>query len=105
MARDPIPSAPDGRCPICDAGDAYIGVRIDRDYFVECLNCGVYRASRKAFRHFEYLRERGEPVGLHKLQRLATWLKARQTGANTHLDYDTWQELIGIERENDSPVA
>jgi hypothetical protein len=95
VAIDAVPRAPAGHCPICAAGDAYIGVRIDRDYFVECLNCGVYRASRRAFRHFEYLRDRAEAAGLDRLDRLAAHLKARARGENTHLDYDTWYELIG----------
>lgn len=101
MAGDLVPHAPAGLCPICAADDAYIGIRIDRDYFVECLNCGVYRASRRAFRHFEYLRERADAPSLDKLERLAAWLKDRQVGANIRLDYDSWRALIGLDGEPD----
>lgn len=86
---------PLARCPICDAADAYVGRRLDKDdYFVECVRCGVYYASRKAFRHFEYLRWRAETVGLDRLSRLARALHARPRGAHVRLEYDTWQHLI-----------
>jgi hypothetical protein len=95
MVENALP-IPTGRCPICDARDAYLGHREDRrEYFVECVNCGVYSASRKAFRHFEYLRWRGEPAGLDRLDQLATRLKARPPGIVVRLDYDTWHELLG----------
>lgn len=82
-------------CPICDASDAYVGQRLDKDeYFVECIVCGVYRATRKAFRHFEYLRWRGDSAGLERLNRLARALHDVQPGAIVRLDYDTWQQLI-----------
>jgi Zn ribbon nucleic-acid-binding protein len=89
------PPIPTGRCPICDANDTYIGRREDRDeYFVECLNCGIYGATRKAFRHFEYLRWRNDPTGLQRLELLAAYLKSRPPGSATRLEYDTWLELI-----------
>lgn len=89
------PVIPTGRCPICDADDAYLGQRVDRDeYFVECINCGVYLATRKAFRHFEYLRWRAEHIGLQRLDQLASYLKHRPRGATTRLGYDTWQDLL-----------
>jgi hypothetical protein len=89
------PVLPTGRCPICDADDTYIAQRADRDeYFVECLNCGIYSATRKAYRHFEYLRWRGEPAGLERLTQMASVLKDRAPGTLTRLDYDTWQSLL-----------
>lgn len=92
---DVAPVIPTGRCPVCDAQDTYLGQRADRDdYFVECLNCGVYIATRKAFRHFEYLRWRAQPEGLERLAQLAVYLKNRARGTITKLEYDTWQSLI-----------
>lgn len=100
MSQEDEPGTPSGRCPICDAEDAYIAARPDRpEYFVECLNCGVYRASRKAFRHFEYLRWRAEREGLGNLERLASVLKASPRGANIRLEYDNWRQLIGLPDE------
>jgi len=82
-------------CPICNASDAYVDQRLDRDdYFVECVRCGVYHASRKAFRHFEYLRWRAEGAGLERLDKLARALHERPPGAQVRLEYDTWQQLI-----------
>lgn len=92
---DAVPSNPTGRCPVCAADDTYLGQRADRsEYFVECLNCGVFTATRKAFRHFEYLRWRSEPDGLERLSRLAEFLRNRKRGTVTRLEYDTWQDLL-----------
>ena len=92
---DAVPVLPTGRCPVCDADDTYLGQRADRDdYFVECLNCGVYMASRKAFRHFEYLRWRSQADGLERLAELAQYLRTRPRGTITKLEYDTWQNLL-----------
>lgn len=92
---DDAPVLPTGRCPICDAEDTYIAQRADRnEYFVECLNCGVYSATRKAYRHFEYLRWRGDPAGLDRLTQMAIFLKRRPRGTVTVLDYDTWQNVL-----------
>jgi hypothetical protein len=92
---DDAPVPPAGRCPICDADDTYLGQRADRDeYFIECLNCGVYMATRKAFRHFEYLRWRAQPEGMARLAALAEYLKKRARGTATRLEYDTWQSLL-----------
>jgi len=96
MADEPVLTL--SRCPVCDAADAYVARRGDVDeYFVECVNCGVYEASRKAKRHFEYLRWRGEPSGLNRLDRLARALHRRRPGARVRLDFDTWHELIGTQ--------
>ena len=93
MSQAPV--IPTGRCPICDADDAYIGQRVDRDeYFVECINCGVYVATRKAFRHFEYLRWRAESSGLQHLEQLAAYLKQFPRGITTRLEYDAWRDLL-----------
>ena len=92
---DNAPGLPTGHCPACDAPDTYIAQRADRqEYFIECLNCGVYSATRKAFRHFEYLRWRGDPAGLDRLAQLAALLKNRPRGTVTRLDYDSWQSLL-----------
>lgn len=64
-------------------------------YYVECLNCKVYRASRKAFRHFEYLRGRGDAEGLAKLRRLGEALSNRRTTGAAKLEYDSWERLAG----------
>jgi hypothetical protein len=94
VERVPLPLA---TCPVCDAPDAYIEQRRDKDdYFVECPRCTVYTASRKAFRHLEYLRWRGEPEGLHRLNRLAHVLKDRRRRATIRLDYDNWQRLLEL---------
>ena len=91
---DTVP-LPTGRCPVCGADDTYLGQRADRnEYFVECLNCGVFTATRKAFRHFEYLRWRADPDGLGRLTRLAEVLRNRTRGTATRLEYDTWQDLL-----------
>ena len=60
------------------------------EYYAECVNCGVYRASRRAFRLFQYLRDKADPESLQRLERLATRLKARGRGPAARLDYDTW---------------
>jgi hypothetical protein len=71
-----------------------LGQRLDKDdYFVECVRCGVYQASRKAFRHFEYLRWRGDPAGIARLERLAQRLHTRTDNEMVRLDYDTWQSV------------
>ena len=89
------PVLPTGRCPVCDAEDTYLGQRTDRDeYFIECIDCGVYTATRKAFRHFEYLRWRAQADGLERLSELAGYLKRRPRGTQTKLEYDTWQDLL-----------
>jgi hypothetical protein len=92
-----VPPLPLAACPVCDAPDAYIEQRPDNDdYFVECPRCTVYTATRKAFRHFEYLRWRGEADGLQRLDRLAQALKNRRTKATIRLDYDNWQGLLDL---------
>ena len=79
---------------MCTAPDAYIDrLSASDEYYVECVNCRVYRATRKAFRHLEYLRAKGEPAGLHRLERLAAALRSRERGAAVRLDYDTWEQL------------
>ena len=89
------PALPLAACPVCDAPDAYIEQRRVRDdYFVECPRCTVYTATRKAFRHFEYLRWRGEPEGLQRLDRLAQVLATPRKAATIRLDYDPWQDLL-----------
>jgi Zn ribbon nucleic-acid-binding protein len=93
MSQAPV--IPTGRCPICDADDAYMGQRVDCDeYFVECIECGVYLATRKVFRHFEYLRWRAESSGLQRLEQLAAYLNHRPRGTTTRLEYDGWQDLL-----------
>jgi Zn ribbon nucleic-acid-binding protein len=95
MVEENTPGASHARCPICDAPDAFIApVDAREDFFVECVNCGVYHATRKAFRHFEYLRWRGEPQGLLKLDRLAAMLRTRVTDRLVRLEYDTWHRFI-----------
>jgi hypothetical protein len=80
-------------CPVCGAPDAFVGTLRDGDeYYVECVNCGVYRASRRAYRLFQYLRGKADSESLQRLDRLAQRLKARGRGAAVHLDYDTWEE-------------
>ena len=76
--------------------DAFIeAVREGDEYYVECVNCHVYRASRRAFRHFEYLRGKSDAESLERLGRLADALKNRARGAAIQLEYDTWQTLLG----------
>jgi hypothetical protein len=83
-------------CPICAAADAFIEpVRDGDEYYVECVNCHVYRASRRAFRHFEYLRGKADTESLARLGRLAEALKSRSRSGAIQLEYDTWQELLG----------
>jgi len=91
MNQESSPPAPAGLCPICGATNAYVEALADREVFVECLNCRVYRASRKAFRHFEYLRWRQDPAGLAKLARLAATLKHHKPTSPIRLEYDTWE--------------
>ena len=80
---------------MCAAADAFVEpVRDGDEYYVECVNCRVYRASRRAFRHFEYLRGKGDPDSLERLQKLATALNKRGRGAAVQLEYDTWHKLI-----------
>jgi hypothetical protein len=87
----PISRAP---CPICGATDAFVDtLRNGDEYYVECINCNVYRASRRAFRHFEYLRWREDATGLARLNRLAAALRARGRVGAARLEYDTWDEL------------
>ncbi|MBA3270531.1 MAG: hypothetical protein H0T71_08445 [Acidobacteria bacterium] len=92
-AQEGTPITP-GTCPVCAAPDAFIDQYREGDaYYVECVKCSVYCATRRAFRHFEYLRNKSEPEGLARLARLAAALHARGRGAAARLDYDTWQEL------------
>lgn len=87
---------PQGNCPICSATDAYVApLGAGDEYYVECLNCKVYRASRKTFRHFEYLRARGEARGLDKLKRLGAALNQRVRTGAARLDFDTWESFAG----------
>jgi hypothetical protein len=82
-------------CPVCEAPDAYIEQRREKnDYFVECRQCNVYTATRKAFRHFEYLRARADPPGIRRLEQLAHVLKNRRPGVAIRLNYDGWQQLL-----------
>jgi hypothetical protein len=91
---DQHPPIPLGSCPVCGASDAFVDTLRDGDeYYVECVNCKVYRASRRAFRLFEYLRWRAEPDGLARLNRLATALNIRGGSGAARLEYDTWDEL------------
>ena len=80
------------QCPVCAAPDAYIETLKNTDeYYVECVNCRVYRASRRAFRLFEYLRGRADRHSLQRLDRLAAALRQRPRGQTTYLDYETWE--------------
>lgn len=65
----------------------------EHEYYVECVNCQVYRAGKRAFRLFHYLREKGDPASLERLARLAAVLRARVPGPAPRLDYDTWEQL------------
>jgi Zn ribbon nucleic-acid-binding protein len=94
IAQQGTPITP-ATCPVCAATDAYIDKFLDGDeYYVECVNCKVYRATRRAFRHFEYLRAKGDRDGLARLARLAAALHARGRGSTARLEYDTWEELV-----------
>jgi hypothetical protein len=93
IAQQVTPITP-STCPVCAATDAFVDKFPDGDeYYVECVNCKVYRASRRTFRHFEYLRTKGDRDGLARLDRLAAALRARERGAAIRLDYDSWEEL------------
>ena len=84
-----------GVCPVCGAPDAFIDTLHDGDeYYVECVNCRVYRASRRAFRLFQYLRDKADAESLTRLQRLAAALRSRERGAAVQLDYETWETSI-----------
>lgn len=79
---------------MCGAPDAFVDIiRDGYEYYVECAYCQVYRASRRAFRLFQYLRARGDANSLHRLERLASGLHARARGAAAQLDYDTWERF------------
>lgn len=79
---------------MCGADDAFIDTLGSGDeYYVECVNCHVYRASRRAFRLFQYLREKADAPSLERLQRLAAALHARGRGAAAQLDYETWESF------------
>jgi predicted RNA-binding Zn-ribbon protein involved in translation (DUF1610 family) len=46
-------------CPVCGARDAFTDtVRDGDEYYVECVNCQIYLATRRAYRLFQYLRAR-----------------------------------------------
>ena len=94
-----IPPIPRASCPVCGDEEAFVDtLRGGDEYYVECLNCKVYRASRRAFRLFEYLRWRAEPEGLARLNRLAAALNARGGTGAARLEYDTWDELASRPR-------
>lgn len=77
---------------MCGAQDAFVDTIGDGDeFYVECVNCHVYRASRRAFRLFQYLRTKADAQSLQRLQALATRLHARGRGVAAQLDYDTWE--------------
>lgn len=79
-------------CPVCAAPDAYVEtLSHDADYYVECVNCRVYRASRRAFRLFQYLRGKADRESLRRLDRLAAALRERPRGQTSYLEYDTWE--------------
>ena len=81
-------------CPVCGALDAYVDtIRNDDEYYVECVNCQVYRASRRAFRLFQYLRTKGDGDSLGRLQRLAECLRTRSRGAAAQLEYESWESF------------
>lgn len=81
-------------CPVCGALDAFIDtLRGGDEYYVECVNCHVYRASRRAFRLFQYLRTKADEESLCRLRTLATRLHARGRGAAAQLEYDTWESF------------
>jgi hypothetical protein len=100
---DPTRGLAAGHCPICDADDAFVELLSTGDeYYVECVNCKVYRASRRAFRHFEYLRWRQDPAGLARLDRLGSVLRDRQRSA-IRLEYDTWESLLRDDEPRTGP--
>jgi hypothetical protein len=81
-------------CPVCGARDAFIDTLRDGDeYYVECVHCQVYRATRRAFRLFQYLRTRADADSLRRLAALAERLHARPPGAAPQLDYETWESF------------
>ena len=93
IAQQETPLTP-STCPVCAATDAFVDkFREGDEYYVECVNCKVYRATRRAFRHLEYLREKSDSQALARLSRLAAALRARERGAAIRLEYDTWEEL------------
>ena len=82
---------------MCGAVDAFIEtIRDGAEYYVECATCHVYRASRRAFRLFQYLRGRGDCDSLDRLERLATRLHARgreiRNRSSCH-KYQPWSAL------------
>jgi hypothetical protein len=81
-------------CPVCGALDAFIDTMREGDeYYVECVNCHVYRASRRAFRLFQYLRTKGDTESLRRLAQLAERLNSRGRGAAAELNYDNWESF------------
>lgn len=79
---------------MCAARDAFVDTISGGDeFYVECVNCHVYRASRRAFRLFQYLRTKADLESLTRLQALADRLKARGGGIAAQLDYDTWERV------------
>lgn len=79
---------------MCGALDAFIDTMRDGDeYYVECVNCRVYRASRRAFRLFQYLRTKGDAESLQRLRRLAERLHGREGSSAAQLDYETWESF------------
>ena len=82
-------------CPVCAAPDAFVETHGNgSEYYVECVNCRVYRASRRAFRLFQYLRQKADRQSLSRLQRLADALHARPRGQASYLEYDTWESTL-----------
>jgi hypothetical protein len=82
------------QCPVCGAADAFVDtLKGGEEFYVECVNCNVYRATRRAFRLFQYLRDRGDKASLARLEGLAARLQARGRGAAAHLGYDDWEEF------------
>jgi hypothetical protein len=81
-------------CPVCGAHDAFIDTLRDGDeYYVECVRCHVYRATRRAYRLFQYLRTKGDAESRARLGRLAAYLQARGPGAAAQLDYENWEQF------------
>jgi hypothetical protein len=79
---------------VCGAHDAFIDtLRGGDEFYVECVNCHVYRATRRAFRLFQYLREKGDVESLARLQGLAARLSARDRSGAAQLNYDDWEEV------------
>ena len=96
MAEEAL--TPAATCPVCNAEDAYIEPLAHRDViFVECVNCRVYLADRKAFRHFQYLRGKADPASLSRLGALGTFLKNSSRTSAVRLTFDTWTQLIGLQ--------